>query len=128
MVPGHDRAGARRSFLRASGAAVTAGVLGGALAPVGPAAGGPRVPAAVGVLNVRAFGAKGDGAADDTAALQAALDAAWAASGGLVFLPPGAYKTMAGLTCRAHHVAVCGVGGASVVRPVGAFDTLQFAG
>lgn len=40
-------------------------------------------------LNVRNFGAKGDGKTDDTKALQTALDAAHAAGGGSVFVPPG---------------------------------------
>jgi parallel beta-helix repeat protein len=38
------------------------------------------------------YGAAGNGSTDDTAAIQAALDAANAAGGGTVFLPPGAYK------------------------------------
>lgn len=42
-------------------------------------------------LDVRAFGAKGDGATDDTAAFQAALDKAYQAGGGSVFVPPGRY-------------------------------------
>ncbi len=42
-----------------------------------------------GVLNVAAFGAKGDGVADDTPAIQAALQAA-AATGAAVWLPPTA--------------------------------------
>lgn len=42
-------------------------------------------------LDVRAFGAKGDGAADDTAAFQTALDKAFQAGGGRVFVPPGRY-------------------------------------
>ena len=37
--------------------------------------------------NVRDFGAKGDGAADDTAAVQSAID-----KGGEVYLPPGVYS------------------------------------
>lgn len=41
-------------------------------------------------LNVRRFGAKGDGRADDTKAIQSAIDAV-AARGGGVFLPPGIY-------------------------------------
>src|SRR5205814_1516153 len=41
--------------------------------------------------NVRAFGAKGDGAADDSTAIQAAISAAGAALTGCVFFPPGTY-------------------------------------
>lgn len=43
-----------------------------------------------GMLNVRDFGAKGDGKTDDTAAIQKALDAA-APKEGTVFLPEGIY-------------------------------------
>ncbi len=42
------------------------------------------------MLNVRAFGAQGDGATDDTKALQDALDVA-AESKGAVFIPPGIF-------------------------------------
>jgi len=42
--------------------------------------------------DVRAWGAVGDGVADDTAAIQAALDAAGAAGGGEVHLPAGTYS------------------------------------
>lgn len=44
------------------------------------------------VFNVKAYGAVGDGSADDTAEIQAALDAAEAAGGGIAFMPPGTYK------------------------------------
>lgn len=43
-----------------------------------------------GVFNVREYGAAGDGSTDDTAALQAAIDAAHV-DGGVVYLPPGEY-------------------------------------
>ena len=43
-----------------------------------------------GYFNVMAFGAKGDGTTDDTAAIQATVDAA-AKVGGTVFLPTGKY-------------------------------------
>jgi hypothetical protein len=43
------------------------------------------------LYNVRAFGAKGDGKTDDTAAFQAALDAAAKAGGGTVYAPRGNY-------------------------------------
>ena len=43
------------------------------------------------ILNVKDFGAIGDGAANDTAAIQNALDSAEAAGGGIVTFPPGVY-------------------------------------
>ncbi|MFC5666503.1 glycosyl hydrolase family 28-related protein [Kitasatospora misakiensis] len=42
-------------------------------------------------FDVRAYGAVGDGAHDDTAAVQGALDAAAAAGGGVVYFPAGKY-------------------------------------
>jgi hypothetical protein len=42
-------------------------------------------------LNVRQFGAAGDGQTDDTAAFQRALDAAGQAGGGIVYAPRGNY-------------------------------------
>ncbi len=44
-------------------------------------------------LNVRDFGATGDGATKDTAAIQKALDACVAAGGGTVAVPDGVYLT-----------------------------------
>ncbi len=48
-------------------------------------------PAAAKAFNVRDYGAVGDGRAKDTAAIQAAVDAAAAAGGGEVLLPAGTY-------------------------------------
>jgi hypothetical protein len=45
------------------------------------------------VQNVRAFGAAGDGVIDDTSAINAAISAAVAAGGGIVYFPPGVYRT-----------------------------------
>ncbi len=45
-------------------------------------------------LNVKAFGAKGDGVTDDTAAIQRAVNAVPAA-GGKVYVPPGVYMVEA---------------------------------
>ena len=51
----------------------------------------PQIPA--GIYDVTAYGAIGDGATDNTAAIQAAINAAKAAGGGTIELPPasGAY-------------------------------------
>lgn len=54
-------------------------------------------------LNVRDFGALGDGLADDTAAIQAALDAVDEAApgrGGVVEFPPGTYRLTATLKAK----------------------------
>lgn len=52
--------------------------------------------ALVGVFNVRHFGAKGDGKADDTAAVTNAIRAVTAAGGGTLYFPKGIYKTSGG--------------------------------
>ena len=44
-------------------------------------------------LNVRDFGARGDGATNDTAVLQEALDRCWVLGGGEVRVPAGTYLT-----------------------------------
>lgn len=61
------------------------------------------------VFNVKDYGAAGDGVADDTAEIQAAIDAAAAAGGGVVFLPAGTYKITAALT-GGHGLHILGVG------------------
>ena len=53
---------------------------------------------ALGVYDVRFYGARGDGTTDDTAAIQAAATAAGAAGGGRVYLPPGTYKITSRIT------------------------------
>jgi Pectate lyase superfamily protein len=50
------------------------------------------------VKNVKDFGAVGDGVADDTAAIQAAVDWTSAAHRGVIFFPPGTYKITAPIT------------------------------
>lgn len=51
-------------------------------------------------LNVRAFGAKANQTTDDTAAFQAAMDAASASGGGIVFVPAGTYRLNGTLILR----------------------------
>ncbi|MFF9215636.1 glycosyl hydrolase family 28-related protein [Streptomyces viridosporus] len=49
-------------------------------------------------LNIREFGAQGDGVTDDTAAVQAAISAASTAGGGTLYLPAGRYLLGGSLT------------------------------
>ncbi len=53
---------------------------------------GASLPPPFGAFDIRLFGAVGDGVADCTAAIQAALDAAVAARGGTVFIPAGVWR------------------------------------
>ncbi len=114
----------RRSFLHSPHAGLAPALLVSSLGAVPAQA--RETPESV--FSVKNHGAKGTGSADDTAAIQAAIDAASAAGGGIVFFPKGAYKTTAGLRCSAHHVSLVGVGHASALHPTGNFDTIRFAG
>jgi hypothetical protein len=58
------------------------------------------------VYNVRAFGAAGDGATNDRAAIQLALDAA-NKIGGTAFFPQGTYQLGGQLICRSATKIVC---------------------
>jgi hypothetical protein len=49
-------------------------------------------------ISVKDFGAVGDGVTDDTAEIQAAINAVIAAGGGTLSIPAGTYKTTAALT------------------------------
>ncbi|MFT7582798.1 MAG: hypothetical protein ACI9MR_004481, partial [Myxococcota bacterium] len=66
-----------------------------------------------GHLDVRDFGATGDGATDDTDALQAALDAV-GSEGGAVYFPPGDYLISAALLPRSRTL-MRGEGSASTI-------------
>ena len=69
------------------------------------------------LTDVRAFGAKGDGTADDTAAIQAALNFA-EGTHGIVFFPHGTYKITSPLTVAPNvHLEGLGVGFGSVILP-----------
>ena len=65
------------------------------------------------ITNVKDFGAVGNGVADDTAEIQAALTAA-ASSGGMVWIPKGTYKISSTLTVP-NGVSVSGPGAAHAI-------------
>jgi len=60
-------------------------------------------------ISVKDFGAKGDGATDDTAAIQSAINYANSIGGGAVMFPPALYYTTGTLSLK-RNVALCGVG------------------
>ena len=65
-------------------------------------------------INVRQFGAVGDGVADDTFAIQAAIDSLSAYGGG-VAVPPGVYRITAGIKMRPN-IVLQGNGGATIIQ------------
>lgn len=61
-------------------------------------------------FDVKAYGATGDGATDDTAAIQSAVAAASAAGGGTVAIPRGSYL-ISTVSITTPHVSIVGFGG-----------------
>jgi hypothetical protein len=66
------------------------------------------------VYNVRDYGAVGNGVSDDLTAIQAAINTAATASGGIVFFPPGSYL-VGGSIVPQSDVTLLGSGSASVL-------------
>ena len=110
-MPTHSTHLSRRSFVQHS--ALAAGLLGATRLAEGQAhaagAAEAATQAAAYGLNARQHGAKGDGKADDTKALQAALDAAQT-KGPICYLPPGLYRLDGPLTVPPG-VTLCGASG-----------------
>lgn len=65
-------------------------------------------------FNVQKYGTVGDGTHDDTAAIQAAINAAQGFGGGIVVLPPGKYKVTSPLSVTAGNVKLQGFGEGAV--------------
>jgi polygalacturonase len=89
----------RRNFLKLAGQGllavpVAASVIGSAAATTAPAAKpAPTPPKPKITLNIRDFGATGNGTTKDTVAIQQALDRCWVLGGGEVLVPAGSYLT-----------------------------------
>lgn len=87
---------------------------------------GPQGPAGISGTNLAIYynvkeppyNALGDGSNDDTAEIQAAIDAANTAGGGVVFLPKGTYKTSAALILHSN-ILLLGAGPGTVIKPTG---------
>src|SRR5437867_2043274 len=86
-------------------------LLGGAASPPDLLQAEPQQVSAAGFTNVRDYGAKGDGVADDHSAIQAAIDAVRTSGGGVVWFPRGRYRV-----------------GATVVVPVVLDETIILRG
>lgn len=73
----------------------------GSKTPGSSSAAGTKVPPSsdekMPYFNVKDYGAKGNGASDDSGAIQKAIDAAGAANGGIVYIPAGRYLMNAGV-------------------------------
>lgn len=68
-------------------------------------------------FNVQKYGTVGDGTHDDTAAIQAAINAAQGFGGGVVVLPPGKYKVTSTLSVTASNVKLQGFGQGATHNP-----------
>lgn len=80
------------------------------------------------VTNVREFGATGNGVTDDTAAIQAAIDAASAVGGSrAVFFPTGIYQVTAGVLLATTTIAFIGEAGPSHTLSSDVFGSAQYA-
>jgi hypothetical protein len=65
------------------------------------------------------YGAAGNGVADDTVAIQAAINAAQSAGGGIVYFPPGTYLISSTLTVSADNIQIVGAGWGSQIKASG---------
>lgn len=72
-----------------------------------------------GIFSVTNYGAKGDNVANDTAAIQSAINAA-SVQGGTVYFPPGTFLVSSALTIDADHVFLQGSGTATTIQSTSA--------
>jgi hypothetical protein len=86
----------------------------------------------LGWVSVLDHGAVGDGVADDTAEIQAAIDAVEAAGGGVVYFPRGIYLITTDLVIDQQKVSLRGAGvGVAIIKGSGTlspFNAIRFVG
>ncbi|MDF2926681.1 MAG: right handed beta helix region family protein [Paenibacillaceae bacterium] len=70
------------------------------------------------VINVKDYGAKGNGTADDTAAIKAAIAVAANTGGGLIFLPYGTFNISEEIHLPHKEIGLVGVGQGSTLKAV----------
>jgi hypothetical protein len=68
-------------------------------------------------LNVRDYGAKGDGVTDDYAAIKKAMDKAEDRAGSTIYFPPGQYRVSDGFRYTPPRTRWLGEKGATVIKP-----------
>ena len=74
-------------------------------------------------VNVRWFGATGDGTTNDAAAIQAAINAVATAGGGVVLFPPGTYAITTPLSITTSGISLIGVSPQSSIIKVASGNT-----
>ena len=76
-------------------------------------------------INVKDFGAKGDGTQDDTTLIQKAIDACFNSGGGWVLIPAGTYKTTASIQLKSK-VKLIGAGtNSTVIKKSGVYNAIN---
>ncbi len=121
--PGKART-SRRDFLgKAAGAAAASAVVVGGVESAGAAPAQAPSASERGFYNVRDYGARGDGSADDTAAIRSAIAAAQQnAYGGVVYLPVGQYVVTAPLVVTRSDILILGSGSLATMGGAGYND------
>lgn len=72
-----------------------------------------------GIINVKAYGATGDGSTDDTSAINSAIAVLNAGTGeGVLYFPQGTYKVTSALTTITGTATICGDGGSGTAADV----------
>lgn len=79
----------------------------------------------MGIINVKSYGAVGNGVTDDTAAIQAAINSL-SPGGGAIYFPKGTYIVSNMLVVNFNLIHLSGSGRASIIKNIGATSTLRF--